>query len=345
MMDKCEMVETVIVGAGISGLCMAIKLLMSGRTSFIILEKSAEIGGVWSSNRYPGCACDMPSHLYSFSFHRDPSAWSSLYATRAEIHSYLTDCARSRGVLPHVRFHTEALSATWDDCAAIWRIRAAHHRDDHDHDDDDHGFFEIHARFLVRAIGPWHMPKFPEKTIVPGIDLFVGPSFHSSAWDPSIDLRDRVVAVVGTGASAIQIVPEVAHIARKLYICQRTPAWVLPKLEARIPPAVQCLLRRFPTLLCGLLWWTFLFVVELYLWALLGGPRRRRMGAMLAKWHLYRSIRDPTLRAALLPTYEFGNFSCRRFLTSSTFYPTLSRPNVELLPGIVLSWFQTLTGQ
>ena len=323
-----ERVETLIVGAGISGICMAAKLLEAGRTSLVVVEKSGAVGGTWSANAYPGCRCDVPSHLYSFSFHPNPW-WTHSFAPRHHIQAYLHHTAAHHGVLPHVRFHTRVLSATWQDATSTWHVHAQ--SSSSSSSSSVSLFFE--ARFLVRATGTSSIPSYP-----PLIEnRFEGTSFHSSEWpaDRGLDIvRGRTVAVVGTGASAIQIVPEVAKVAKKLYVCQRTPSWILPRhADITVSHSLKCLLARAPILLSLLRWAIFIvmeFIVGLALW---GGPVRPFVAALAtshATRHLRRSITDPSLCAALLPSYHLG---CKRILFSNTFYPCLTLPHVELLQG------------
>lgn len=313
-------VETLIVGGGISGICIAIQLLKAGKGSFLVVEKSGDVGGTWRVNQYPGCACDVPSHLYSFSFDQNPS-WSKMYAERQEIHEYLKRCAHSHGILPHFRFHTLAHAAAWDESAALWRV--------HLQDALTSEASTISAKFLVHAIGSLHVPKLPP---IKGMERFAGPSFHSSSWDSSVNLRGKKVAIIGTGASAIQIVPMIASSVEKLYVCQRTPAWIFPKPNFAIANLWKILFRKVP-----LLMWLFsccLYLLhEVLVCFFVKKLRMGRFGEWVAVQHMKWYIKDVEMRDLLVPKYELG---CKRTLISNTFYPALSRLNVELLADPIL---------
>ncbi len=305
-----ETVDVLIVGAGFAGLGMAIHLRKAGMESFLIIEKGGEVGGTWWYNRYPGCACDVPSHLYSFSFARNPD-WSRMYAGQAEILDYLKDCAKRYGVAARVRLHTPLREARWDEARGVWRATVGNGS-------------VIEARVLVSGMGALHVPRLPE---IPGMERFRGPAFHSAEWNADAALADRRVAVIGTGASAVQIGPAIAPEVGRLYLFQRTPAWVLPRPDGPISERRRRWFRRVPALswlFRSLIFWT----LELRVGGFLKGGWLRRVGAKMARKHLESQVPDATLRAALTPQYEFG---CKRVLISSDFYPALSRPNVELV--------------
>ncbi len=303
-------VDVLIVGAGFSGLCMAIKLREAGMESFLVIEKDDEIGGTWYNNRYPGCACDIPAHLYSFSFDCNPE-WSRMYATRPEILEYMKSCAQRHGVMPHIRLNTALRDAIWDEAAGLWHITTG----------DD---MTIDARVLISGVGALHVPRYPE---IDGLDKFSGPAFHSTYWDDSVALEGKNVAVIGTGASAIQFVPEIAPRVAKLYVFQRTPPWILPKIDFEISSFWRKCFRRLPFtrwLFRILLFWLY----EARVMTFLSAGRLRKRGERIAREHLETQVPDPKLRAALTPSYELG---CKRVLISNDFYPALSRPNVELV--------------
>ena len=305
------MLDVLIVGAGFSGLGMAIKLLEAGTKSFLVIEKADDIGGTWYANRYPGCACDIPSHLYSFSFDRNPD-WSRMYSGREEIQTYLKACAERFGVNPYVRLNTRMTEAVWDEAAALWRVTTADGA-------------TLCAHVLVSAVGALHIPRFPD---IPGLEKFAGPAFHSTWWDSSVPLEGKRVAVVGTGASAIQFVPEIAPKAAKLTVFQRTPPWIIPKLDFPIPERWKNRFRRVP--LPGWLFRTGLFwMYELRVWGFLGTVKAlRQRGKKMALDQLAEQVPDAALRERLTPNYEFG---CKRVLISSDFYPAIQRPNVEFV--------------
>ena len=211
-----ERVKIAIIGGGFSGLGMAIELLARGERDFVVLEKAAQLGGTWRENTYPGCACDVPSLLYSYSY-EPKSDWSRVFAEQPEIQRYLLDVAERRGVLPFVALRTEAESSRWDERTRRWHITT------------NRG--ELVADFIVLGPGPLHEPRRPE---LPGLGSFEGTVFHSAEWRHDVDLRGRRVAVLGTGSSAIQFVPEIQPLVDKLHVFQRTAPWVLPKPDGAL---------------------------------------------------------------------------------------------------------------
>jgi cation diffusion facilitator CzcD-associated flavoprotein CzcO len=303
-------VDVLIVGAGFSGLCMGIKLLEAGMKSFLIIEKSCEIGGTWWDNRYPGCACDIPSHLYSFSF-APSTEWSRMYPGQQEIHDYLKRCVERYGLAPYLRLNTRFQEAIWDESGGAWDVTAG-------------DGMQIRARVLVSGMGALHVPRYPQ---LPGLERFSGPAFHSSAWDYGVDLDGKSVAVVGTGASAIQFVPQIAPRVGQLYLFQRTPPWIVPRLDFAISEKWKQRFRRVP-----LTRWAFRQYIfwrqEFRVLGFLGNESIRKKAEEIALRHMARSIRDPKLRAALTPNYQLG---CKRVLVSDDYYPTLTRSNVELV--------------
>lgn len=305
-------VRVAVIGAGFSGVGAAIALRQAGYDDVVVLEKEAVLGGTWRDNTYPGCACDVPSALYSFSYAQKPD-WSRFYATQPEIERYLRDVAANAGVLPSIRCGVRVEGASWDDGAGRWRLETSDGRWD--------------AQILISATGPWHEPLIPR---LPGLDSFAGPAFHSSRWDHELDLAGRRVAVIGTGASAVQFVPQIARAAQQLHVFQRTPHWVLPKPDRPLGRAEQALLRRFPPLqraLRGVLYYGFESVG-----IGMRHPRAMRQLQRIGELHLRRTIRDPELRRALTPAFTLG---CKRILMSNDWYPTLDRDDVELVPAAV----------
>jgi cation diffusion facilitator CzcD-associated flavoprotein CzcO len=303
-------VDILIIGAGFSGLGMGIRLREAGMNSFLILEKSSEIGGTWWDNRYPGCACDIPSHLYSFSF--EPSAdWTRMYPGQQEIHDYMKRCVERHALAPHIRLNTAFQEAVWDEAAASWCVTTADGT-------------RINARVLVSGMGALHVPSFPN---IPGLDRFAGPSFHSSAWNYDVDLEGKRVAVIGTGASAIQFVPQIAKRVGNLYLFQRTPAWILPRMDFPLSEKWRYRFRTLP-----LLRWAFRQLLfwrqEVRVFAFLGNQTLRRLFEKFGRGHLAQQVSDPRLQAALAPNYDLG---CKRILVSDDFYPSLNRSNVELV--------------
>ena len=234
-------VDVLIVGAGFSGICMGIKLLKAGMKNFLIVEKSDDLGGTWYENRYPGCACDVPAHLYSFSFERNPD-WTRMFAGQQEIWQYLKSCVQRYELAPYIRFKTRFCEAAWNESAGHWRISTGKRSRDNGNLDDA---LNIRARVLVSGMGALHVPHYPE---IPGIERFSGPSFHSATWRSDVDLTGKTVAVIGTGASAIQFIPHIAPRAGKLYIFQRTPPWIVPRLDFGFSEKARKRFRHLPAL-------------------------------------------------------------------------------------------------
>ena len=305
-MDAIEH-DIAIIGCGFAGIAMAVRLKDEGR-DFVVLERARDVGGTWRDNGYPGCACDVPSHLYSFSFAPN-SDWSSTFSPQPEIHAYLRRTAERRGILPHVRFGHEVEHAEWDAGAQRWRIQTS-------------GGL-VSARALVSAAGPFSEPEIPD---LPGLREFPGRVFHSASWDHDHDLSGERVAVVGTGASAIQFVPQIQPQVAELHLFQRTPPWVLPRPARPLTSFERRLYRRLPAaqrLMRSAIYWGR----ELYAIPMLRASLARYV-RVLGKRHLRRQIPDADLRRRLTPEYDPG---CKRILISDDYYPSLSQPNVEVL--------------
>ncbi|HEV2239692.1 MAG TPA: NAD(P)/FAD-dependent oxidoreductase [Streptosporangiaceae bacterium] len=300
----------IIIGSGFAGLCMAIRLKQAGFHDFVILEKDDDLGGTWRDNAYPGCACDVPSHMYSFSFELNPD-WSRMFAPRQEIWAYLRRCAEKHGVTAHIRYRCAVESMEWDDAAGRWRAATASGE-------------TYTARAIVSAMGALHVPSIPE---IPGADGFAGPAFHSAQWDRSCDLSGKRVAVIGTGASAIQFVPEIARQAGRVHVFQRTPPWIHPRPDFEIRPAVRAAFAAAPPVMRafrdGIYW-----LLEARGAGFAAHPRLMAPLQRVAERHIGRQIADPALRAKVTPDYTIG---CKRILLSSDYYPALTRPNVELV--------------
>jgi cation diffusion facilitator CzcD-associated flavoprotein CzcO len=300
----------VIVGAGFAGLGMAISLKRGGRDDFVILEKAAELGGTWRENTYPGCGCDVPSHLYSFSFAPNPQ-WSRSYADQPEILEYLRRVAESFDVTRYIRFNTEFVDARFDESADRWVVTTR-----------DGG--TVTGRALVLGVGPLHRPAYPD---LPGLASFTGPTFHSARWEHDIDLTGKRVAVVGTGASAIQFVPEIAPKVQQLHVFQRTAPWLLPRPDHPFGPRSKRVFTTVPparwAYRAALYWRNELAAAGFTM-----NPKLMRLAAWVSRRHLAKQVTDPELRAKLTPAYTIG---CKRILVASTYYPALTRPNVELV--------------
>jgi cation diffusion facilitator CzcD-associated flavoprotein CzcO len=304
----------VIIGAGFGGIGMGIALKKAGFDDFVILEKSDDLGGTWHDNQYPGCACDVPSPLYSYSFEPNPS-WSRLFAPRPEIWEYLRACARKYRVDEHIRYGRKVERMDWDGAARRWNIAVSSGGGQAE---------EYVARAVVSAAGFLHRPSYPD---IAGAERFAGLSFHSAQWDHSGDLAGKRIAVIGTGASAIQFIPQIARQAGQLEVFQRTPPWVLSRMDIAIPERAQETFKAVPV--AGRV------VRDAIYWALEGRalgfavhPKLMAPLEQMARRHIEKQIADPALRAKVTPDYTIG---CKRILLSSDYYPALQRPNVELI--------------
>ncbi|MDG3015644.1 NAD(P)/FAD-dependent oxidoreductase [Speluncibacter jeojiensis] len=303
--------DVVVIGAGISGIGAAIRLRQSGITDFVVLEKADSIGGTWRANDYPGCACDVPSGLYSYSFAANPE-WSRLFAEQPEIRDYIQRTAAAHDVPRHLRFGVELLRADWDESAARWRLTTS--------------AGVVTARFTIAAAGPWSEPLIPE---MPGLDTFPGEVFHSSRWNHDYDLVGKRVAVVGTGASAVQFVPKIQPQVAQLHVYQRTAQWVLPKPDHHVP-AVERAVMRMPFAQKALRGIEYAIMEALGLG--FRNPWILRQVQRAGSAQLRLQVRDRRLRQVLTPDYTLG---CKRLLLSNTYYPALTRPNVDVHDGAV----------
>jgi len=302
--------DAVIIGSGFGGIGMAIQLGRAGFQDVAVLEKADGLGGTWRDNTYPGSACDIPSHLYSFSF-EPKTDWTRRFPPQEEILDYLWACARKHGVLPKVRFGTEVTEARFDEDAALWRISTS-------------GGDTLTARVLVSACGQLNRPALPS---IPGRDTFEGTAFHSARWDHDADLTGRRVAVIGTGASAIQIVPELAGRAERLTVFQRSAPYVIEKPDRPYKGWEKALLKAVP----GLYELNRARIYAGFESRALGFikyPRLMKLMERRFRANLDEQIADPRLRAALRPDYPMG---CKRILLSSDYYPALTRDDVELV--------------
>lgn len=305
-------VKIAILGAGMGGLGMAAQLRRHGIDSFVVLEKGGEVGGTWRDNIYPGSGCDVPSHLYSFSF--EPKAdWSRKFALQPEIHDYMKHVARKYGLAPFIRFNTEVAEARFDEAEGIWRIRTTEGE-------------EIAANVVVSGTGQLNRPAYPK---IEGLENFAGRKFHSARWDNSIDLTGKTVAVIGNGASAIQFVPEIAPKVKKLSIFQRSPNWVVPKADRPYTEREKSLFRRFPWIVRLHRYMIYLTLERNYL-AFIKDSFFSRLFEKVGRNEIETHIQDPELRRILTPGYPAG---CKRILLSNDWYPAIARPNVEIVTG------------
>jgi cation diffusion facilitator CzcD-associated flavoprotein CzcO len=296
-----------IIGAGPGGICAAIRLLQAGYPQIVIWERAERVGGTWHHNTYPGCACDLPSHLYSFSFERKLD-WSRPYATQPEIQAYLQHCADTYGLAPYLRLGTGVSAAAWDHARAEWQVTA---------DDGEVTTVDV----LISAMGLFNQLHWPD---VPGLDSFAGTRFHSARWDHSHDLTGQRVAVIGSAASAVQFVPEIAKVVDRLHVFQRSPQWVAPKDDT---PFTDEQLEQFRTDPVAARAerdkiWTWVDAAQTF-----ANPEMRELARQRGLDNL-ALVDDPELRRRLTPDYPYG---CKRPLISNEWYPTFNRSNVELV--------------
>lgn len=305
--------DVVIVGAGFGGMGAAIAFKQLGLSNLVILEREDDLGGTWHVNRYPGLAVDIASMTYSYSFEPNPY-WSRLFAPGAELKRYAEHVADKYELRPHMRFGTAVDGACWDGDARLWRVTVS-------------GGAPVTARYLVTATGFLSQPHTPD---IPGIGSFAGKIIHTTAWDDSYDFAGRRVAVIGTGATAVQLIPELARTVSSLTVYQRTPIWVVPKIDGQIPPFVQKLFARLPIVQRA----ARLANTGLLELVMIGGALHfrqarvlNRAAAAVSRRHLRRQVPDPELRRKLTPDYDFG---CKRPTFSNHYFRAFNRPNVHL---------------
>ena len=298
-----------VVGGGFGGVGAAVMLRKAGHEDFTVFERGERIGGVWHHNTYPGAACDVPSHLYEFSFAPNPR-WSRRYAPQAEIQAYLEDVAGRYGVQDRIRTGTEVKRARWDDERAKWSLETSA------------GTHE--ADLLVTACGQLSTPCVPP---LPGLESFAGPAFHTAEWRHDVDLTGKRVAVVGTGCSAIQVVPAIQPQVERVDVYQRSPGWTFPKMDYEYSERAQRLFERFPVLQRADRAAIFAFME-------LGAAAMTNRRWLLAPFRaagrrqITKAIKDPLLRAKVTPSDELG---CKRLMLTDEWYPTLTQPNVDLI--------------
>ncbi|MDQ8144754.1 MAG: NAD(P)/FAD-dependent oxidoreductase [Gemmatimonadota bacterium] len=299
--------QVLIIGSGFAGIGMAIRLREAGVEDVVILERAASLGGTWQANRYPGCACDVESVLYSFSFAPNPG-WTRTFATQPEIEAHLIHLAATHRITDRIRFGEDVRSAHWDAAHARWEVRTS--------------TATWTAETLILATGALSDPMRPD---IVGLESFDGPMFHTAEWDPTVSLDGRRVGIIGTGASAIQVIPAIQPQVAQLVVAQRTPPWVMPRWDRAIPERTRQRFARWP-------WTQQLARLAQYLrHEVLFLPFRhatlRRVAEAVIGLHLRLQVRDPALRARLRPRYGIG---CKRLLLSDDFYPAMTRPNVTL---------------
>jgi cation diffusion facilitator CzcD-associated flavoprotein CzcO len=306
--------DVAILGGGISGIGAAIQVAEQGLGEPLILERAAQLGGTWRDNTYPGCACDIPSVLYSYSFAPNPD-WTRFFAEGPEIHRYVLDIVERYGVARRASLGTEVLEARWDPTGRAWDIETT--------------TGSVRAPVLIVAAGPLHEPVFPS---VPGVERFQGTAFHSARWRHDVDLTGKRVGVIGTGASACQFVPRIQPDVERLVLFQRTPAWVMPKPDRALTRVERAAYRRVPITqraVRAAVWAGLDLMIE----TMVARPERiRRFVHPVARWNIRRGVKDPAKRKALTPRYTLG---CKRALISNDYYPAVGQPNVTLVPHAV----------
>jgi len=306
--------EVVILGAGMSGLCMAVGLKRAGIDDFVILEKQPGLGGTWWDNRYPGAHVDVPAPVYSFSFAPNPD-WQRRFASAPEIQAYMQRVAERFGVLRHIRFNTRLTDARFDEAPGRWQLST------------DAGDV-VDARFFVCSTGPLNQPRWPD---IAGIDQFAGRRLHSARWDPQADLSGERVAVIGTGSTASQLVAPIARRAQRLHVFQRTANWVMPRLDRRYTRLDRWLAHLPPYVRAVRAAWVL--ALEAGRHGFDEGTLARRAMLASAARHLKRQVPDEAMRLRLTPSYPLG---CKRIIYSNDFYPALTQPHVELVTDAIV---------
>src|SRR3954454_11207359 len=298
-----------VVGAGFAGVGAAVMLRREGYDALTVFERGERVGGVWHYNTYPGAACDVPSHLYEFSFAPNPR-WSRRYAPQAEIQAYVEDVARRHGVLDRVRTNTDVRAAEWDEERRRWRLETSA------------GAHE--AEILITACGQLSVPAMPG---IPGLERFAGPAFHTARWRHDVDLAGKRVAVIGTGCSAIQVVPAIEPVVAHVDVYQRSPGWTFPKMDGPYSERAQRLFERFP-IIQRLDRAAVLAFQELGALAMTKRRVLLRPFRALGRRQITKAIEDPELRRKVTPTDEMG---CKRIMLTDDWYPTLTKPDVEVV--------------
>lgn len=299
-----------IIGTGFGGLVAALKLKNAGKNNFVIFERAAEIGGTWRDNTYPGCACDVPSHLYSIASEPNPE-WNFKFSKQPEILNYLKNVVAKNDLAQHIRFNSDIVEIKFIESDGLWQVT-------------DRAGKQTTVKFIISATGPLNRPVIPN---FEGLDSFKGKKFHSSEWDNTCDLKGKRVAVIGTGASAIQIVPTIAEEVAHLSVFQRTPAWVAPRDDNKISGFAKTLYKYAPFVQKGMregFYWINEFLGK----AFIGNKNVYKLGKFMSLQKLKKEVHDPEIRQKLTPQYKMG---CKRILVSDDFYPTFNRPNVHLI--------------
>ena len=309
-MANKENISILITGTGFSGVCVGIQLKKAGFHNFKILEKANDVGGTWRDNTYPGAACDVKSNLYSYSFEPNPN-WSRSYSAQPEILAYIKHCVKKYDLAQHIIFDWEVKAAKYFEEDGIWELR--NQRD------------EIQsANIAIIGNGPLHIPSLPD---INGINDFKGAVFHSAQWNHDFNLHDKNVCVIGTGASAIQFVPEIQAKVKNLYLMQRTAPWVLPKPDGDFSTTENVLFEKIPFI--QKLYRDFIYYFnEAQVVGMMYEDKILKVGEMLGKYHINKHIKDKALRKKLTPNFKLG---CKRVLLSNNYYQALAQKNVEVV--------------
>jgi cation diffusion facilitator CzcD-associated flavoprotein CzcO len=313
--QKNDEYYALIIGSGFSGLGMAIKLNELGMDDYIIIERHGHLGGTWYANTYPGCTCDVPSNLYSFSFEPNPN-WSRFFSPQPEIGQYLEHCSEKYDIPRHIKFNTTVTELRWLDDRQVWQITTQSNEEEK----------QIYARFVMAGYGPLSNASYP--TDIPGMDKFQGQMCHTAEWNKTIDFTNKRVAVIGTGASAIQAVPEIQKSGvTQLFVFQRTPAWVIPRFDRVVNNWEKQLFTRFPIIqkfIRGVMYWIREATALSFTYRL---PIRHALEEVV-KFNLKMQVKDKELRKKLTPSFDLG---CKRVLVTNDWYPALQQPNVKVV--------------
>ena len=299
-----------IIGAGFAGLGAAIRLKKSGEDSFVVFERGKEVGGTWRDNIYPGCGCDIPSHLYSFSFEPNPN-WTRKFSKQPEILQYLKDCVQRNNLEEHIQLNTEIFGVFFHEKEGFYTITDARGK-------------QTTARMVIVGLGPLNRPQIPD---FKGLDTFKGKVFHSSNWDYSYDLTGKRVAVIGTGASAIQFIPEIVNKVEKLYVFQRTAPWIMPKPDGEFSGFTKSLFSRLPFIQTA--YREFIFWLNEFIGlSFIGNKTVAKIAKFQANQNFDKQVKDPVLREILRPNYQMG---CKRIMITDNYYPAIQKPNVQMV--------------
>jgi cation diffusion facilitator CzcD-associated flavoprotein CzcO len=306
---KNEVLDAIVIGAGFAGLCAAIKL-KENNMSFLVLEKENSVGGVWKVNTYPGAQCDVQSHLYSFSFEQNPN-WTRTYGLQPEIQNYLKNCSQKYGIDPYILFQTEVVETSWLEEEKVWKTRVK----------NGNTFI---SRIIFFGIGGLSQVVYPD---IKGIDSFQGKLFHSARWDHSVDLKGKKVAIIGSAASAIQIIPQIAPVVDKLFVMQRSASWIIPKNDRSYSDLEKISFQLFPPLLWASRELTY-WMLEWRAMAFVYLPILLEQFQNIVEKHIRNSVKDPILARKVTPDYKIG---CKRILLSNDYYDAIQRPNVDVV--------------